>query len=475
MLRDKSKVLGEELQLLGDDSLLARNKVHAVKKETHVLRNKSLLVKDGLHKIRKEAQLLKNKLLLSRNKLHDVKKETEVFKDESEKRKKARINQIIAKLEKRGEKINQINVKSEKLLQKSNDSTKISKLQKLRDEVKKHRDEAKPYMNKAKKYRDEILKLVGTSKASSKACIDTSKIINTDKDSIDEKITEEIVQIKKDNRLAIFQDTKPNIKINKKTSLKVFKIVRNDIENERNWEKRKITWVFWKSHVSELCEKWICSKYNYAYTRFEEFRTCSGEVLFTNEHKAVFSKNEAGSYIDINDLEIFKDFSSDSKIIFKIRPITAEIIKLIITKKDTNIKDSCLKKIEEYTCIIENMYNSLQNSIYKIYDNQEEIYDLYSIYYNLSDAEKNRKDDILKKIDEIQNNSFDMIWNIVYKEIKRGTGKVKTDKEKNIYKYLQELQKIVNDNDIELSDTRSDVRSLIAEISDRIGSINKIL
>ena len=121
------------------------------------------------------------------------------------------------------------------------------------------------------------------------------------------------------------------------------------------------------------------------------------------------------------------------------------------------------------------MYNSLQNSIYKIYDNQEEIYDLYSIYYNLSDAEKNRKDDILKKIDEIQNNSFDMIWNIVYKEIKRGTGKVKTDKEKNIYKYLQELQKIVNDNDIELSDTRSDVRSLIAEISDRIGSINKIL
>ena len=333
MLRDKSQVLGEELQLLGDDSLLARNKVHAVKKETHVLRNKSLLVKDGLHKIRKEAQLLKNKLLLSRNKLHDVKKETEVFKDESEKRKKARINQIIAKLEKRGEKINQINVKSEKLLQKSNDSTKISKLQKLRDEVKKHRDEAKPYMNKAKKYRDEILKLVGTSKASSKACIDTSKIINTDKDSIDEKITEEIVQIKKDNRLAIFQDTKPNIKINKKTSLKVFKIVRNDIENERNWEKRKITWVFWKSHVSELCEKWICSKYNYAYTRFEEFRTCSGEVLFTNEHKAVFSKNEAGSYIDINDLEIFKDFSSDSKIIFKIKPITAEIIKMIKVKK----------------------------------------------------------------------------------------------------------------------------------------------
>ena len=319
-----------------------------------------MLVKDELHKIRKEAQLLKTKLLLSRNKLHDVKKETEVFKDESEKHKKARINQAIAKLEKRSEKINQINAKSKKLLEKLNDSTKISKLKKLRNEAKKYRDEAKQYMNEAKKYRDEILKLVGTSKASSKACIDTSKIINTDKDSIDEKITEEIKMIKKDNRLAIFENTKPNInkytkpninkdtkdtkpnidkhtkpsiEINKKTSLKVFHIVRNDIKNKRNWEKRKVTWVFWRSHVSDLCEEWICSKDNYAYTRFEEFRTCSGEVLFTNEHKAVFSKNEAESYIDINDLEIFKDFSSASKIIFKIKPITAEIIKMIKVKK----------------------------------------------------------------------------------------------------------------------------------------------
>ena len=70
-------------------------------------------------------------MLLSRNKLHDVKKETEVFKDESENCKKARINQITAKLEKRSEKINRIKAKSKKLLEKSNDSTKISKLQKL--------------------------------------------------------------------------------------------------------------------------------------------------------------------------------------------------------------------------------------------------------------------------------------------------------------------------------------------------------
>ena len=111
----------------------------------------------------------------------------------------------------------------------------------------------------------------------------------------------------------------------------MFKIVIDDIKNRRNWEKRKITCVFWKSQVSKLCEKCICSNDNYAYTRFEEFRTCSGEVLFTNEHKSVFSKNEAKSCIGINDLEIFKDFSSDSKTIFK--KITAEIIKMIKAKK----------------------------------------------------------------------------------------------------------------------------------------------
>ena len=150
---------------------------------------------------------------------------------------------------------------------------------------------AKQYMNKAKKYRDEaeiyrdeILKLVGISKASSKACIDTSKIINTDKDSIDEKITEETIRVmdnndsidekiteetikvmdnndrtdKKiteetikvmdnndsidENRVAIFEDSKPNlnkdtepnIKINKKTLLQVFKTVRKDIRNGKN-------------------------------------------------------------------------------------------------------------------------------------------------------------------------------------------------------------------------------------------------
>ena len=121
-----------------------------------------------------------------------------------------------------------------------------------------------------------------------------------------------------------------------------------------------ITWVFLKSHVSELCEKWIYCNNNYAYARFEEFRTCSSEVLFTNEHKAVFSENKAKTYIDINDLKIFKDFSKEDKTKFKNKPkteietITTKTINMITAKKDKEIKG------KEYAHMISDIYDSQQ-------------------------------------------------------------------------------------------------------------------
>ena len=131
----------------------------------------------------------------------------------------------------------------------------------------------------------------------------------------------------------------------------------------------------------------ISSRGNYAYTRFEEFRTCASEVLFTNEHKAVFSRKEADCYISIKDLDIFKDFSSDSKTIFKIKPITAKITKMISVKKDKNIDDSFLK---ENMRIAGNIYYILSNYILEAYDDNEEIYCLYDKYYISADKEKKK-------------------------------------------------------------------------------------
>ena len=85
------------------------------------------------------------------------------------------------------------------------------------------------------------------------------------------------------------------------------KLRRN--EKNGNWIKRQIVCVFWNNeHVSELCEKWIRYSNEYAYTRFEELRTYSGEVLFTREHKASTSKDKPNTFININKLQVFKHF-----------------------------------------------------------------------------------------------------------------------------------------------------------------------
>ena len=99
-----------------------------------------------------------------------------------------------------------------------------------------------------------------------------------------------------------------------------------------------------------------------------------------------------------------------------------------------------------------------------MYDDNEEICCLYNRYYIFDDKEK--KDDILKKIEEKTNNLLDKIWNIVYKKRKTDTAEVKTDKNKDINKYLHELKKITEDDYVRLLDAGSMIQGLIKEIKD---------
>ena len=92
----------------------------------------------------------------------------------------------------------------------------------------------------------------------------------------------------------------------------------------------------------ELCEKWIRRDGNCAYTMFEELRTRSGEVLFTREYKGALSEEKSNTYIDINELKIFKDFSSKDITILKTKtkdmdnaiPKTKDMDKAIPKTKD---------------------------------------------------------------------------------------------------------------------------------------------
>ena len=47
--------------------------------------------------------------------------------------------------------------------------------------------------------------------------------------------------------------------------------------------------------MSDLCEKWVYRNREYGYTRFEELRTCSGEVIYIREHKAITTKRKKTS------------------------------------------------------------------------------------------------------------------------------------------------------------------------------------
>ena len=112
-----------------------------------------------------------------------------------------------------------------------------------------------------------------------------------------------------------------------------------------------------------------------------------------------------------------------------------------------------------------NIYYTLSNYILEAYDVNEEIYCLFNRYYISVDKEK--RYDILKKIKEKQDNLLDEIWNIVYKKKrKRETVKIKTDKNKDIDKYLNKLKKIIDDDSVRLLDAVSMIQNLIGEIKD---------
>ena len=242
-----------------------------------------------------------------------------------------------------------------------------------------------------------------------------------------------------------------------------------------------ITWVFWKSHVSELCEKWTYYNNNYAYTRFEEFRTCSGEVLFTNEHKAVFSKNIAKTYTDINDLKIFKDFSKKDKTKFKKKPkseietITTETIKIITAKKDENIKGNYLAKIKEYTCMISDIYDLQQNTKEKLTDKFINLQNLSSeLKYAKYQNNLLLKSEILEKIDVLLSYRLNILWNMVCKQ-NRKNGKITIDKKKDINRYLEEFEKMVNKKIVLLKRATEKIENLITTIKKKIDLFNKKL
>ena len=178
-----------------------------------------------------------------------------------------------------------------------------------------------------------------------------------------------------------------------------------------NWIKRQIIWVFWNYHVSELCEKWIYHDGNYAYTRFEELHTCSGEVVFTREYKAAISTDISKTYIDIDDLKIFQDIYTNDKVMNKTKDKNKPTTKTKTKNKDT--LDTINNKID----MINKLYNGIKKVKAKVTKKIELIYESMC---ELQD--KIYSDDSwlrlvkLEKIDVIIDQSLNIVWNMVCHE-----------------------------------------------------------
>ena len=182
--------------------------------------------------------------------------------------------------------------------------------------------------------------------------------------------------------------------------------------NSKNgsWLKKHILWVFWNNNnVSELCEKKIFCDGNYAYIRFEELCTCSGEVLFTREHKATLSKEKSLTYIDIDELKIFRNMYSEDEIVLKTKKEYKDLMGKI-NKKLTKLGDgnNMLEKISEK---VRKKIDLMDKLIICRLEKEIYIYDEWSklVELNKTDA----------KIDAIVDDALNVICNMMGKKSRK--------------------------------------------------------
>ena len=154
-------------------------------------------------------------------------------------------------------------------------------------------------------------------------------------------------------------------------------------------------------------------------------------MLFTREHKATTSKDKSNTYIDIDDLKMFKDFSTSDKTTFKTKTKDKDkdILDKINNKIDTiNKMNKRLEKVKaEVTKKIELIYESMCEL-------QDEIY---------SDDSWLRLVE-LNKIDAIIDEALNVVGNEICGKNRISPEKINIDKYKDIDGYVSKLTDVIN-------------------------------
>ena len=209
------------------------------------------------------------------------------------------------------------------------------------------------------------------------------------------------------------------------------------------WIRKKKLMVFWNNNIiSELCEKWIFYNDNYTYTKFEELRTRSGELLYTREHKATLSKEKSSTYIDIDELKIYSDEN-----IFKTKKEYIDMLDKV-NNRINNVNDA--------NKIITKTENELKKKIKSIYE----------LIFKLSDDSWLRQVE-LNTIDAKIDDALNFVWNKIYRKNRISSEKINRDKHKDIDEHIisNKLKLLVRMN--------SSINNIISEIKNKIKMIYK--
>ena len=160
----------------------------------------------------------------------------------------------------------------------------------------------------------------------------------------------------------------------------------------------------------------------------------------------------------------------------KQRQLQLKLLKQLQLKKIKNIKGNYLAKIKECRCMISDIYNSQQNTKEKLTDKVIKLQNLSSeLKYVKYQKDLFLIDDISKKIDDILNDSLNIVWNMVCKQNRKNNENITINKKKDINRYLEEFEKIVNKRIILLKRAIQKIENLITTIKNKIDGFNEKL
>ena len=151
---------------------------------------------------------------------------------------------------------------------------------------------------------------------------------------------------------------------------------------------------------------------NYVYTRSEKLCTCSGEVLYTREHKATLSKGKPFKYIDIDELKIFRNMYSKDEMVLKTKKKQKGLIDKI-NNKLYNLKWN--KMLEKFNETLEKKINLINELI---------IFKLKIYFHDLGPG----LDEIDAKIVATADYALNLICSMIGKKNRKRLRKINMDK-----------------------------------------------